>query len=91
MKKIIVTGGCGFIGSHLVEHLTAKGYTVTAFDRYNSNNNWGFLEKSKFKNDFKVILGDVRDFDSVKKAIGKTCYSPRCFNRNTYSYISLLY
>ena len=69
MKKIIVTGGCGFIGSHLVEHLTAKGYTVTAFDRYNSNNNWGFLEKSKFKNDFKVILGDVRDFDSVKKAI----------------------
>ena len=69
MKKIIVTGGCGFIGSHLVEHLTAKGYSVTAFDRYNSNNNWGFLEKSKFKNDFRVILGDVRDFDSVKKAI----------------------
>ena len=69
MKKIIVTGGCGFIGSHLVEHLTAKGYSVTAFDRYNSNNNWGFLEKSKLKNDFRVILGDVRDFDSVKKAI----------------------
>ena len=66
MKKIIVTGGCGFIGSHLVEHLTAKGYTVTAFDRYNSNNNWGFLEKSKFKNDFRVIL-ERKDFDSVKK------------------------
>ena len=38
MKKIIVTGGCGFIGSHLCELLVQKGFKVVAFDRYNINN-----------------------------------------------------
>ena len=36
---------------------------VIAFDRYNSNNNWGWLEESK--SDMEIILGDIRDFDSV--------------------------
>jgi len=67
--KIIITGGCGFIGSHLVEHMVKRGFEVTAFDRYNSNNNWGWLENSKYKNNFNVILGDIRDYDSVKNAI----------------------
>lgn len=69
MKKILITGGCGFIGSHLVEHMTLNGYEVTAFDRYNINNHWGFLENSKLKKNFNVVLGDIRDIDSVKKAI----------------------
>ena len=38
---------------------------VIAFDRYNSNNNWGWLEESKYKSDMEIILGDIRDFDSV--------------------------
>ena len=67
--KILITGGCGFIGSHLVEHMVKRGFEVTAFDRYNSNNNWGWLENSKYKNNFNVILGDIRDYDSVKNAI----------------------
>jgi NAD dependent epimerase/dehydratase len=68
IKKILVTGGCGFIGSHLVEHLVEKGYEVKAFDRYNSENNWGWLEASKLKGNFEVLLGDIRDFDSVYNA-----------------------
>jgi len=68
-SKILVTGATGFIGSHLTEYLVEKGYGVIAFDRYNSNNDWGWLEHSKYKNDFQVILGDVRDYDSISKAM----------------------
>ena len=49
MKKIVVTGGCGFIGSHLCELLVQKGFKVVAFDRYNINNDLGWLKKSKFR------------------------------------------
>ena len=68
MKKILVTGGCGFIGSHLSEYLLKLGYHVRVFDRYNSDNNWGWLEHSKNKKEIEVVLGDIRDFDSVLKA-----------------------
>ena len=64
-KEILVTGGCGFIGSHLVEMLVKNGNKVICFDRYNPNNNWGWLENSDVKDDIEVILGDIRDFDSV--------------------------
>tara|TARA_B100000519_G_scaffold134808_1_gene116455 strand:- start:381 stop:1358 length:978 start_codon:yes stop_codon:yes gene_type:complete len=67
--KILITGATGFIGSHLTEYLVEKGFNVVAFDRYNSNNDWGWLENSIYKNDFEVILGDIRDYDSVSKAI----------------------
>ena len=64
-KNILITGGTGFIGSHLAEMLVRQGNNVTCFDRYNINNNWGWLEESELSNDINVILGDVRDFDSV--------------------------
>jgi len=68
-KKIIITGATGFIGSYLTEMMVERGYNVIAFDRYNSNNNWGWLENSKYKSDIQVILGDIRDYDSVSKAM----------------------
>ena len=34
-KKVLVTGGTGFIGSHLCEMLVDLGYKVTAYDQYN--------------------------------------------------------
>ena len=68
-NKILITGATGFIGSHLTEYSVKKGFNVVAFDRYNPNNHWGWLEDSKYKNDFQIILGDVRDYDSVSKAM----------------------
>jgi len=69
MKRILITGSTGFIGSRLAELCVEQGFEVVAFDRYNPNNNWGWLEESKYKNDMEMILGDVRDYDSVSKAM----------------------
>ncbi len=92
MGKILVTGGTGFIGSHLVELLIKEGYDVVVYDRYNPNNDWGWLENSDFKNDLEVILGDIRDFDSVLRATKKvdTILHLAALIGIPYSYISPL-
>lgn len=69
MKKVLVTGAGGFIGSHLAEKCVEEGYKVRALIRYNSSGNWGWLENSKYKNKIEVVLGDVRDLESVNEAI----------------------
>jgi NAD dependent epimerase/dehydratase len=72
-KKILVTGAGGFIGSHLAERLTRQGYDVRAFVRYNSASNWGWLENSELVRDMEIFMGDIRDFDSVRRAM-KGCH-----------------
>lgn len=61
MKTVLVTGADGFIGSHLTEMLSAKGYKVKALAQYNSFNNWGWLEDVNCKDQIEVITGDIRD------------------------------
>jgi NAD dependent epimerase/dehydratase len=61
MKKVLVTGADGFIGSHLTEMLVSKGYHVKALSQYNSFNNWGWLENVSCKNDVEILSGDIRD------------------------------
>jgi dTDP-glucose 4,6-dehydratase len=68
-KKVLVTGAGGFIGSHLTEQLVTAGARVSAFVRYNSKGNWGWLESSPVKKNITVITGDIRDYDSVKGAM----------------------
>tara|TARA_Y100000590_G_scaffold470373_1_gene664247 strand:+ start:69 stop:1046 length:978 start_codon:yes stop_codon:yes gene_type:complete len=68
-KKIFISGATGFIGSHLSEMCIEKGYSIIAFDRYNPNNHWGWLEHSDYKDEIEIILGDIRDYDSVHKAM----------------------
>lgn len=69
MKKVLITGAGGFIGSHLTELLVQKGFEVKAFVHYNSKNNWGWLETSEIKNDLEVFNGNIRDYDSVFNAV----------------------
>jgi dTDP-glucose 4,6-dehydratase len=67
-KKVLVTGAGGFIGSHLTERLVELGAKTRAFVRYNSSGSWGWLDQSPLKNDFEVVLGDIRDQDTVTEA-----------------------
>ena len=62
MKKILVTGGNGFIGDHVVDNLLKKGYKVTIFDR----------RKTKQRDDVEYFYGDVRDWESISEAIYKS-------------------
>lgn len=71
MKKVLVTGADGFIGSHLVEALLDDGYKVKAFVYYNSFNSWGWLDtlpKEKLKQ-IEVFSGDIRDPNGVREAM----------------------
>jgi NAD dependent epimerase/dehydratase len=66
-KNVVVTGAGGFIGSHLVERLLALGASVTAFVRYNSRNDTGFL--APHAKSMRIISGDIRDPEAVRSAL----------------------
>lgn len=71
MKKVLVTGADGFIGSHLTESLLEQGYDVKAFTYYNSFNTWGWLDsfpKEKL-DEIEIFSGDIRDPNGVREAI----------------------
>lgn len=71
MKKILITGADGFIGSHLTEALVRQGYEVRAFVLYNSFSTWGWLDQcaDDTKGKFEVFAGDIRDPYGVKEAM----------------------
>ena len=73
-KKILVTGGGGFIGSHLVEALVKKGHKVKALVEYNTDNTWGWIDSFDpiIKKSVEVISGDIRDQNLVIKYRVKT-------------------
>jgi len=70
-KQVLVTGAAGFIGSHLVEALVAKGAQVRAFIRYTSRLDRGWLDdlSSETLKNVEVIAGDIKDPDAVAKAV----------------------
>jgi NAD dependent epimerase/dehydratase len=71
MKKILVTGADGFIGSHLTEALVRQGYDVRAFVLYNSFDSWGWLDNASenIKSSIDVFAGDIRDPNGVRAAL----------------------
>ena len=73
VKKILITGADGFIGSHLTENLVKNGYDVTAFVYYNSFNSWGWIEdiNPKILKNIKIVTGDIRDYQSIYNATKK--------------------
>ncbi len=67
---VLVTGAGGFIGSHLVEALLAKGARVRAFVRYNSRGDPGLLQMCPpdLAERLEIIPGDLRDADAIHAA-----------------------
>lgn len=74
MKKILVTGADGFIGSHLTEELVKQGFDVKAFSLYNSFNTWGWLDSlpQDIMDNVEVFTGDIRDPNGVREAMRGT-------------------
>lgn len=68
-RTVLITGAGGFIGSHLAERLAGLGARTRALVRYNSAGSWGWLESSPQRGDIEVFAGDVRDPDSLRKAM----------------------
>ena len=75
-KKILVTGGAGFVGSHVAEYFCKNGYEVTVLDNlsrgrllgkedYNSMYNWHYLESNT---GVELVKGDIREMTLVEKA-----------------------
>ena len=71
MKKVLVTGADGFIGSHLVEELLNLGYDVKAFTYYNSFNSWGWLDtlSKDILKEVEIFAGDIRDPNGVRESM----------------------
>ena len=71
MKKILVTGADGFIGSHLTEELVRRGHDVRAFVYYNSFGHRGWLDSSppEIREALDFFAGDVRDPHGVRTAM----------------------
>ncbi|MCI9584149.1 MAG: SDR family NAD(P)-dependent oxidoreductase [Clostridium sp.] len=71
MKRVLVTGADGFIGSHLTESLLEKGYEVKAFVYYNSFGKWGWLDSlpKETLDAVEVFAGDIRDPNGVRLAM----------------------
>jgi nucleoside-diphosphate-sugar epimerase len=65
---ILITGGCGFLGSHLVDQMVAEGCSVLVFDRVYKNELWdeyGWSQNPMVS----FMLGDIKDRDSVFEAV----------------------
>lgn len=67
--KILVTGGAGFIGKHLVKALIKKNFQITIFDNF-SNSNKKDLVKNPFK-EAKIVVGDIKNYDEINKIIAE--------------------
>lgn len=67
-KKILITGGAGFIGSHAVKLFLEQGYEVTVFDNFFRGWHQVLDELSKLGS-LSVVEGDLRNFDDIDQAL----------------------
>lgn len=67
---ILVTGGAGFIGSNLCEHLLKCGHTVRCLDNFSTGKIENILPLvDKYSSNFKIIVGDIRNYSDCAKSI----------------------
>ncbi len=67
MSKVLVTGGAGFIGSHLVNALVKQGHEVSVIDNLSSAKVISIARLQKVRDSIEYVEDDIRNFDVVKK------------------------
>lgn len=65
MSKVVVTGGSGFLGSHIADALTHQGFAVTIFDRAPSL----YLQPNQ-----EMVIGNILDFEQVERVVAGSDY-----------------
>ena len=67
--KVLVTGGAGFIGSNLCEHLLKKGYKVRCLDNFATGHMYNLIPLiEKYPETFELLVGDIRNIEDCRKA-----------------------
>jgi dTDP-L-rhamnose 4-epimerase len=70
MKTILITGGAGFIGSHVADELLAQGYRVRVLDTLAAQVHGDSGRRPDYLNaDVEVVVGDVTDRDTLNRAL----------------------
>lgn len=68
VKRILITGGAGFIGSNLCEYFLSKGHQVTCLDNFATGHRHNLKDFMENPN-FRLIEGDIRDLSDCQKAV----------------------
>lgn len=69
-RRILLTGGAGFIGSHVTDLLLASGYDVRVLDNLTPQVHGHECERPDYLNaDAELVIGDIRDHDTVESAL----------------------
>src|SRR5688500_4318188 len=68
--KVLITGGAGFLGSHLADELLANGYQVRALDNLDPQVHGGNARRPDYLDpEVELVVGDVRDKDAMRRAL----------------------
>ncbi len=69
-KQVLITGGAGFIGSHLADQLLEKGYSVRVFDSLHPQVHGPQPRRPEYLDrEVELVVGDVRDADALESAL----------------------
>ncbi len=69
-KHVLITGGAGFIGSHLADELLARGYRVRAFDNLSLQVHGPLAQRPEYLNqEAEFVIGDIRNPEVVREAL----------------------
>ena len=69
IKAVLITGGCGFIGTNLVRHLSTKGYKLRVLDNLSVDNKENLSVVGSGLPAAELIVGDIRDAGTVRRAV----------------------
>ena len=92
--KVLVVGGAGYIGSHVVKALMLKGHEVTVYDNLSTGQEINLFKQNRFVKgdilDYPALVDAMRGQDAVvhlaaKKAVGESMENPMLYSVNNIS------